>query len=130
MSREILRRELLEDPAGIGYAAMDDATAASALNAATVPRAQVSAQEIYEAIDRTEWSLLSIDQRELLRLIMSWGTVEITDRIKNDFSGMFPPGSVTRTRLRALADETIPRWQAIGLARQVSAEQVAGARSG
>jgi hypothetical protein len=121
-----LKSELQTDPTVIGYAALgtNDVAKAAALNlpraAITIRRSDVSAKELWEAIDVSDYTALgaspnatqlSTERRYLAWLtgLPAFGSVRILNDdgsngpVAVNLLAMFPNGSPTRARIVALA---------------------------
>lgn len=150
MDYAILRNELLTDPNGYGYdawiAAGEPENCAAALNLprASIPirRADISSQEVIEAIDVTDFPALSgtpnSTQLSRERQYLAWlsGVMAVPSvRLLNDdgtdtpvvanLRAMFPQGTATRNRLIALASRDGSRSeQLFGSGVTISAQDV------
>jgi hypothetical protein len=149
MNYAALRAELLTDPLTLGYAGLSDVQASARLNATdtgrTRRRADVASSEIAQAILVADYTALggnptaaalSTERRYLawLALIAAAPTVRLLNDdgsntpVIDNLMAMFPAGSGTRTRLQALATDTISRADELGLGA-VAPGDVALARS-
>jgi len=111
MSSYILRQELLNDPLGIGYAAMADAVVLASLTDNTArplaDRLTLSSSEIYEAVVRSEFNTLTAAEKQELQIILGLGeTVDISagSKARGALAGMFGGASVTALALLALVE--------------------------
>lgn len=126
-----LRTELDTDPLGLGYAGMDDVTAADTINATvrSVEREFLDSAEVVPAIDPAEWPA---DQavRDHLALVLGLDRVNVREpNIRALFGGAFPAGSNTRDALVALQTRDGTRAEELfGLGASVTPSQVADAR--
>ncbi len=114
---DTLRDELLTDPLSRGYSTMTDQEAADDLNTAyrTRDRTSMSASEVYNAVDQTNWvALTAVDQAEIWN-ILHLGEVNPFGREASRFVAIFGGGSVTITALQAARVESITRAQELGL---------------
>lgn len=131
-----LREELLIDPLGLNYAAMDDATAFASLTDASArpapDRDTLSGAEIYEVVDRAEYAALSPGEQEELKVLLSLGdTIAVGENSKARaaLAGMFGPASNTRAELLGLVtNRTRSRAQELGLG-DIDVDVIAAARS-
>ena len=117
-----LRTELTTDPVALGYAGLTDQAAADKLNALdtgrTRNRTAVPVQEVFNAIDDGAWPSTTILQ-DKLRGILGMPVVDASNtNTRGIFGAIFPnsaPTANTRTRLLALATETVSRATELGL---------------
>lgn len=125
-----LKDEVTNDPLGRGYAGMDDVAAADDLNTAyrTRNRATMTASEVYNAIDQTEWAALTADQRQELWNILHLGEVNPFGLEAARFQSIFGAGA-TLTVLQAARLESITRAQELGLRSPVTRNHVIAARA-
>jgi tRNA threonylcarbamoyladenosine modification (KEOPS) complex Pcc1 subunit len=129
MNYQTLYDEITNDPLGVGYATMTDAQIAAALNNKTRSRVKdsIEASELVAAIEATDLSGLTADQREQLHLLISAGKVKISNkRVKDLLQALFS-GTTTISNLLALATEAISRAEELGLGK-VMEEDVAAAK--
>lgn len=116
-----LKTELLTDPAGIGYAASvtagNDTETARIINAVrtvppvfTINRGPIPSFLAKNAIVRADWTLVSPSDQNLLALILSSETVDMSDaNTRASLGGIFPAGSTTRNNFIALANRAASR---------------------
>jgi hypothetical protein len=109
-----LKTEILTDPLGRGYVGMTDAQVAVSLltKDRTKERATMTAADIYEAIDRAEYTaLVSGEKTEVNILLGLGGAISIVtgSKARAVLLAAFPGGSATRTALIAAAVESISR---------------------
>ena len=110
--------EVINDPLGIGYAAMSDVQAADSLN--TVNRVvtvdSIEGQDVVAALVPGEVNALSAAQQRNLWGVIGAGAVRPDDaEVKAFFGGLFGAATTTRANLIALANQTISRAQELGL---------------
>ena len=74
-------------------------------------RESMSASEVYNAVDQTEWAGLSSDQQAEIWNILALGEVNPFGREATRFTAIFGGGSVTITALKAARVEAITRAQ-------------------
>lgn len=132
MDYQVLRNELLNDPASIGYAGMTDVQAAAALNNANQTRARaiIPAYEIYEAIVPAEWASLTAAEKQRVQTMLSMGNVNAAGtNTRASFLAAFGAGTTTRANLAALQNETVSRAAILGLG-PVQTIDVTRARAG
>lgn len=126
-----LAAEISGDPLGRGYVTMSDAEVADDLNTEyrTSDRASMSASEVYQAIDRTEFLGASISdgQRQEIYNILFFGEVNPFGKEVAVFVEIFGSGP-TITALQAARKTSISRAEELGI-RKVSASQVATLRA-
>lgn len=106
-----LKTELLGDPLGRGYDAMSDQEAAGDLHTAyrTRNRTSMTASEVYNAIDQTEWAALTASQQDEIWNILHLGEVNPFGREAARFQVIFGSGSATITALKVVRVESITR---------------------
>ena len=127
MSSYKLRRELLDDPLTIGYAAMPDVQALTSLTNTTArseaDRLTLSGSEIFESIDRPEYLGLDAAEKQELQIILALGdTINISSgsKVRSALAGMFGGSSNTATALLALVEgRTQSRAQELGIKQSV-----------
>ena len=110
--------EVINDPLGIGYAAMSDVQAANSLN--TVNRVvavdSIEGQDVVAALVPGEVNDLTVAQQRNLWGVIGAGAVRPDDtEVKAFFAGLFGAATTTRANLIALANQTISRAQELGL---------------
>ena len=136
MSSTKLRRELLDDPLGLGYAGMSDAQARNSLHNASArgvaDRTSLTAPELYDAIVRTEFKTLPVDEQDEVKVLLRiQGDIPIGSgaEARRTLTTIFPAGTDTRANLLALlTGVTQSRIQELGLNPNLSAEDIAAAR--
>ena len=114
--------ELNTDPAGLGYAGLNNAQAAAKLNATdtgrTRSRTRVEVTEIFNCIDDGAWPTTAILQ-DKLRGLLSMPYVDASNTNTRGILGAIFPNSGatagTRARLLALATEPVSRAAELGL---------------
>ena len=113
-----LKTELDTDPLERGYASMADVAAAVDLNTEYRTRdvLSVSGQQLFEAVDPTDFAGLSDAQKALLYAIVGMGTILVNGtNTKAALLAMFGAGTTTRSNLATLQTETFSRATEIGL---------------
>lgn len=137
MSAYKLRRELLDDPLGLGYAAMTDAEALASLTddaARPAPdRESLLASEIYEVIVRSEYLAKTDAEKSELSLVLGLeGQIDVSSgsKARAALAAIFDAGSLTRTALLALVDnQTQSRAKELGIQSTLLVEStIASAR--
>jgi len=113
-----LKTEITTDPLGRGYSGLTDLEVANDLN--IVYRTQdvesVTGQDIFEAVVRSEYVALSADDKELLHVIISMGSILVNGtNTKAALLAMFGGGTTTRTNLATLQIRDVSRAQELGL---------------
>ncbi len=113
-----LKTEITTDPLSRGYSSMTDLEVANDLN--IVYRTQdvesVTGQDIFEAVVRSEYIALSADDKDLLHVIISMGSLPVNGtNTKAALLAMFIAGTTTRTNLAALQTRDVSRAQELGL---------------
>lgn len=122
MDHRALRAELLNDPAGLGYAPLiasgSDALLAARLNdplsGYTVSRGVVPAYAVTSAIPASEFSLLPPANREYLSMLVSAGEVNLDGQTRTDVKNLFGTNTQARANLTALADRLGSRGEQLG----------------
>ena len=113
-----LKDELLNDPLGIGYAAMSDVEAAAAMNVVnrTVSRDTVSGSEIFNGTDDAEYAALTEAQKASWDALCAIDSINTSGGIgKAREAELFGPGTATRTALIALKNSrTVSRAEELG----------------
>ena len=111
-----LASELATDPLTRGYSGMTDVEAAASLNTAdrTTNKASMTASEVYNAIDVTEWSALTDTQREEIWNILHLGTINPFGLESDRFTTIFPSPGDTLTALAAARKNDVSRAVEIG----------------
>lgn len=115
MDYQILKTEIINDPASLGYAGSLDKQVANLLNkkglsGETIDNDILESYKIVNAIDATEWEALIDIERERLNLILSTGKVDISNvNIKLQIGEMFGAGTDTRAALLALTTRPASR---------------------
>lgn len=125
-----LKDEVINDPLGRGYAALDHAATAADLNVVyrSVEREVVEAWEIFEAVVPSEYAALSASDKRFLGQVLAMGNVNIRgSNTRSALGGMFGPGTATRSNLIILQTETVSRARELGLGF-VRGSEVAEAR--
>ncbi len=114
---ERLIAEINDDPLGLSYSGMDDLTLTNSLNALTRSenKASMSASEIYNQIDETEWLALSDIERDEIWNIIHLGEVNPFGLEATRFVAIFPGAGPTLTALNASRVTPISRAHEIGL---------------
>lgn len=106
MNLEILKRELIDDPMGFGYAGKTDMVCADMLNAPSrrpIDRDFIEAREILEATDPAEWKSLDPIERDRFAMILSACPIDLRGpNTTAALAAMFLPNSKTRAALRTL----------------------------
>lgn len=131
---EALKAEILADPLGRGYAGMTDQQAADDLNTEyrTRNRESMSASEVLNSVDVTEFNALTAENQTRFWQLMGLGTLDPFGVESTLMVGMFGGGSATITTLAGLRIITLSRAAELNLAGvsgSVSATHVANARA-
>lgn len=129
-----LQTEITTDPVPLAYAGKTDQQIADLLNSTTtgrtLPRAQVSKREIFNAIADAEWPTTGILQNKLL-VLFSQDFVDPTNANARAIIGsIFGPATTSRANLLALANRTVSRAEELNLGGPVAAIDVNRAKSG
>ena len=115
-----LKDELDTDPLTRGYAGMTDAEVRDSINAAdrTVDRETMSGSEIFEAIDVTEWSGRTADQKDDIKFVVSLGDqiqiasgTKARDMLQNALSG----ATNSIANLGSISTKAVSRAEELGL---------------
>lgn len=135
-----LKTELQTDPAGLGLAplvaAANDAGVAAVLNLVRtgapylIFRGVISAYEIVNNTDPTEWAALTAQEKQRYQTIVGAGQVDVSNaNIRNAFASMFAAGTATRTALSAMGQRQGSRAEVLfGVGTAVTSTDVGGAR--
>ena len=108
MSWSFLLDELRDDPLAIGYAGMDDQQRMDSLEDDSARPApdliQIEAAQLYDAIDRVEYTALSASQQDRVKIILSLGRINTSQgtQARDEILEIFPPGGDTITALTTL----------------------------
>lgn len=118
MDYAILKAELTNDPLTRGYAGMTDHQVADSLNVVnrTLPNDTIPAYIFYDNMLLSEYVALSADNKQLLGMLFSMGTMSIkAGQTRNALLAMFPAGSTTRANLAPLQTRPVSRADELGL---------------
>jgi hypothetical protein len=112
-----LKNEILNDPLALGYAGKTDAQVAALINGASRPttcaRTIVRADEVYEAIDATEWAAASAANQQSIKDLLAMGQVNAAGtRTRAVFAAVFAAGTTSRANLLALTSLPVARTRA------------------
>ena len=114
-----LRLELTADPQGLGYAAMTDLDAATALNAVnrTRNRRSITSTELYEALNLAEYRAFTSGMQKRLDVLLGLGAIQVgpSSRGRSELLNLFPNGTTTRSSLLAVVQETVSRSTELGM---------------
>jgi hypothetical protein len=129
MDLQALKTELTTDPLNRGYAALNDEAAAALLNKPDRQpnRDTLDSGLFVGSIVAADYTGLTSDQRDRVRLLATPPLLFVSAHIRQELSDMFPPGSATRTNLRAALKRPGSRAEELGLGR-VTESDVADAR--
>lgn len=124
-----LKSELTNDPLTRGYSAMSDEQASESLNKADRQpnRETLDSGLFVGSIVASDYAGLTADQRDRVRLLATPPLLYVSPHIRQELRDMFPPGSATRTNLRAVLMKQGSRAEELGLGR-VNPSDVADAR--
>ena len=121
---DILKAELTNDPLTIGYSGMTDVQAADSLNDAGAGRTQtidtLTAVEVYEIIDTSEFNALtSAQQASLDRILGLGGDIVFVNpsKARGVMTSLFAGGTDTRASMVAALSSSISRAQELGLGK-------------
>ncbi len=119
MSNEAkIRKELDDDPVGIGYSA-NDAEAADQMNDDTLdsrPVPHITNSELYEATDEDEFEALTDAKKVRYDRLLLLDEISVTSgsRGQDVIKALFAGGTTTRAAVIALASRPRSRAEAIG----------------
>lgn len=91
------------------YSGLDDQAAANLISVLTETknRESISSSEIYNALDLTEFALLSAgDKARVDRILSLGGSVLVQGNVKTELSSIFESGTNTRSALLVAIKET------------------------
>ena len=136
MSSTKLRKELLDDPLGRDYAAMDDAAVLVNLTDAALrpvaDRTSITSSELYEALVRADYIALQPAEQDEVKILLGLGETIIISagsKARATLVAIFGSGSQTRTNLLGLIrDLTQSRAQELGLRADLAANHIAASR--
>lgn len=114
----ILQDERTNDPLGRSYSGMDDPTFLGSITTVdrTRNRSTMSASEVYNSVDQTEWAALSAtEQQEIWDILHMGSDLDPFGREASRFTAIFPGAGATLTALAAARVENITRAEEIGL---------------
>lgn len=114
---KVLADEINNDPLGRGYSAMSDFDVAFDINAISRIRNRVSmsASEVFNAIDNTEFNALSADNQQLIWNIIHIGDLNPFGLEATIFTSVFGGGSTTISDLQNIRIDDISRAAELGL---------------
>lgn len=129
--RQALVDELVNDPLGRGYTGMTDQQAADDLNTEyrSRNRDRMSATEIWQAVDVTEFLALADGAQANIRGLLGFGELNPFGKEADIFVAIFGGGSNTITALQALRVEAISRAVEIGWTGNLTSGHVEAARA-
>lgn len=113
----ILKDELTADPLGRNYGAMPDEEAAASLNAKdrTRNRGVMSASEVLNAVDQTEYATLDDAQTDRLWGLLGIGELNPFGVEAQIMVQLFGAGSETISTLQQIRVESVSRGMELGL---------------
>jgi len=109
IDHKVLKEEILSDPNKLGYEGKSPIDIARLLNkpvkSATIPvDAEVPTWRLLDAIDLAEYKNLASDEKEMVRTILSMGSVNLASaNIRKILTGVFPSGTKTYANITKLA---------------------------
>ena len=118
MDYQALKTELDAGHPTTGAYSVDDATAATEINAVnrTIPRSTMNGDEIFAATDNTEFTGLTDHKQQLWVSFTSKDIINAYDATNIDFLDyIFGGGSTTKTTLADLRTNDVSRATEIGL---------------
>jgi len=133
-----LKNELTNDPLARGYAGMTDAQVAASLLTKNRPidKNTLTAAEIYEAINRAEYTALIAGEKTEVNIILSLGgdiSVVTGSKARTALLAAFPGGTATRTALQVAVAQMISRadeiFEGLNYGFRTAEETVAAARA-
>jgi len=116
MATQPLRDEVSGDPLAIGYSGMTDAQLFASLHGLTRSRnrTELSASEVFNAIDEGELNGLTAENRLKIFDLLHMGTLNPFGLEQAIFVGVFGGGSATITALATARVEAISRVTELG----------------
>lgn len=127
MDYSALWDELTNDPAAVGYVApnnpANDVENAGLINdeTQTVERMSITAAELWENTDLTEYRVLGIEARDAYNVLVGLETIDVAEgsNSRTALANLFPAGTTTRANLVALVQETrtVSRASQLGFGR-------------
>lgn len=117
MNIDILKTEITTDPLTRGYSGMSDEAAAVDLNTVyrTRNKAIMTATEIFNAVDKTELSNLSVAKEQRMYRLLSFGELNPFGLEVDVFIDIFGAGSTTITTLQVLRKDDVSRGIELGI---------------
>lgn len=125
---QAIKDELTNDPAVLGYAAPNagiEATAIADLALMNVVDRIVdvetlSASQLFEAIDATEWTARTVDQKDDIRLVLALGdNIQISagTKARAILQNALTGATTSLSNLGALGSKTVSRAEELGFGR-------------
>lgn len=129
-----LRKELQNDPVGVGYSTMTAQEVADAMNEETRTRQDFSftGAQLINAIDASEWGgLTDVQKSQIKMLIGAGGTLDASagTTVRSLILGVFGSESNTVSQLQQVAETSLARWEELGLGEPVRVRHVEQVRS-
>ena len=117
MRYDILKPEVLGDPLGRGYAALNAVDAAATFQVLDRPRSRTSMtpSEVFNAVDKAEYLSLTPDKLDLLWGLLGLHTLNPFGREADVLVQIFGAGSNTVVALAAMRVEFMSREEELGL---------------
>lgn len=131
MNYSKLKAEITNDPLTRGYSGMTDQQVVDSLNTSdrNYNKPSIGVDEIYDALDLTEFAALSADNKARVDRILSMGgSVKVQGNVKTELASIFGSETATRTALLAAIKTTQTRASELGVGN-VNAGDVNVARS-
>ena len=128
----ILKNELDNDPLARGYAGMTDSQAANSLNDEniTIVRDFISGQEVFQALDVTEFQALTVANKSTVLEITHRDEINTANSNERNFLlDIFGGGSTTVSNLQSVRNQNISRAFQIGIPVTIKPGYVNRARS-
>lgn len=114
-----LRDELTNDPLAVGYAGLTDEQVVTQINTEnrSVPRQLMTASEVLNAVDETEYNGLSSANQNRFWQLLAIGDLNPFGVEAQLMTGLFGGGSTTITTLASLRNRTVSRAVELGIGR-------------
>lgn len=132
MNYSDLKAEITDDPLGVGYSSMSDEEIATSLNSKdrSVDRESIAVDELFDALDLTEFSGLTANEEARVDRILSMGgEVRPQGNVKTELASIFGAGTATRAAILAAIKESISRAAELNF-REIAVSDVVFAKTG
>ena len=117
MNLTILKAEITNDPAGLGYSGKTDDQICALINAKTRSKhvELLTPSQILNAVVYSEWTAKTATQQQVIWNLLGMGSINPWGVEASIFTTVFGAGSATITALAALRVQVISRAEELGL---------------